>query len=549
MPDALYKEVAFRTAGDRGVLVEYGEGIDPEVNRKVRIMAMVLDRYPVAGVIAVVPTYRALLIQYDPTLTSLVDLKKTLLDLEDRLSAIEIPSPRTVEIPVCYGGDFGPDIEFVAKAHHLSVDDVIRLHSAPVYPIYMIGFTPGFPFLGGLPEKLHTPRLETPRTHVPEGSVGIANAQTGIYPVASPGGWQLIGRTPLKLFVPEKENPFLYRAGDCIQFRPIVKAAYDTFLTERGGLMEVFKVVTPGAYTTVQDAGRFGFQQMGVPVSGALDDFAFQVANFLVGNPRHCAALEITIMGPRLEVMAEVDIAVTGANMPISHNGVSVPGWSNLRVQPGDVIDIHQVENGCRAYLAVSGGFDVPTIMGSRSTYVGGRLGGFAGRPLAAADILAADGPVSMYRAWQLPEKWIPEYPGEILVRAIPGPQDQFFDQGLATLFSADYMVTAKADRMGYRLQGPAIDIRADMPSSIVSEPSMPGSIQIPADAQPIILFVEQTVGGYAKIATVISVDLFRVAQATPGDTIRFESINLEDAHLRYREHQDLLAQIADYLR
>jgi len=313
--------------------------------------------------------------------------------------------------------------------------------------------------------------------------------------------------------------------------------------------MDVLKVLTPGAYTTVQDAGRFGFQQMGVPVSGALDDFAFQVANLLVGNHRHQAALEITIMGPRLEVLAEADIALAGARMTVVHNGEPVPAWSNLRVQPGDVLDIHQVQSGCRAYLAVSGGLDVPQIMGSASTYVGGRLGGFDGRPLAAGDILVANGPVSTHRARRLPDAWIPDYPCDILVRAIPGPQDHFFDQGLETLFIADYMVTAKADRMGYRLQGPAIDIRADMPSSIISEPSMPGSIQIPADAQPIILFVEQTVGGYAKIATVISVDLSRVAQATPGDTVRFESVDLDRAHALYKEREALLDKITAHLQ
>lgn len=235
MPTALYDQPQFRTAGDRGVLVEYGEGIDPEVNRKVRILAMVLERDPVAGIIAVVPTYRALLIQYDPMVTGLADLQQALLDLEGRLGSIAIPAPRTVEIPVCYGGDCGPDIEFVAATHNLSADEVIQIHSQPVYPIYMVGFTPGFPFLGGLPESLHTPRLETPRTHVPEGSVGIANAQTGIYPVASPGGWQLIGRTPLKLFQPEKKDPFRYQAGDCIRFVPISAQRYATLVAEGGG--------------------------------------------------------------------------------------------------------------------------------------------------------------------------------------------------------------------------------------------------------------------------------------------------------------------------
>jgi KipI family sensor histidine kinase inhibitor len=142
------------------------------------------------------------------------------------LADIEIPSAETIEIPVCYGGDFGPDIEFVAQTHDLTVEEVIRIHSEPEYPIYMIGFTPGFPFLGGLPEKLHTPRLETPRTVVPAGSVGIANAQTGIYPIDSPGGWQLIGKTPLKLFDLQRSNPILLKAGDALKFKPITIYEY-----------------------------------------------------------------------------------------------------------------------------------------------------------------------------------------------------------------------------------------------------------------------------------------------------------------------------------
>jgi KipI family sensor histidine kinase inhibitor len=179
-----------------------------------------------AGIIEIIPTYRSLLIVYDPLQTTPTRLKKTLISLEERLPGIEIPPPGTVEIPVCYGGEFGPDIEFVAESHEITVDEVIRLHTEPEYPIYMIGFTPGFPFLGGLPQALHTPRLETPRTLVPEGSVGIANNQTGIYPVASPGGWQLIGRTPVKLFAPERPDPFLYQAGDCIKFKTISPEEY-----------------------------------------------------------------------------------------------------------------------------------------------------------------------------------------------------------------------------------------------------------------------------------------------------------------------------------
>lgn len=232
MQTDLFEKARFRTAGDRGLLVEYGDVIDPDVNNKVRSMAIVMEDNPPQGVTEIIPTYRSLLIIYDPAITHPAKLQNMLETLEARLGEIKIPPPRTVEIPVCYGGEFGPDIDTVAGMHNLTVEEVIKLHCEPQYLIYMVGFTPGFPFLGGLSEKLHTPRLETPRTLVPEGSVGIANNQTGIYPIASPGGWQLIGRTPVKLFAPGRRNPFLYQAGDRIKFKAISAEKYARLVKE-----------------------------------------------------------------------------------------------------------------------------------------------------------------------------------------------------------------------------------------------------------------------------------------------------------------------------
>jgi inhibitor of KinA len=230
MDSGVFETAKFRLAGDRGLLVEYGDAIDPAVNQKVRCMAAVIGKYTPDGIIEIIPTYRSILVFYDPAVTKPTTLQETLTAMEDRLADIEIPPPNVVEIPVCYGGEHGPDIGTVAAGHDLSIGEVIRLHSIPEYLIYMVGFTPGFPFLGGLAEKLYTPRLETPRAVVPEGSVGIANNQTGIYPIASPGGWQLIGRTPMKLFFPERSRPILYKAGDRIRFTPISEAEYHDYL-------------------------------------------------------------------------------------------------------------------------------------------------------------------------------------------------------------------------------------------------------------------------------------------------------------------------------
>jgi KipI family sensor histidine kinase inhibitor len=223
----LFVEPRYRLVGDTGLLVEYGDTIAEEINLKVWAMAMAMTRHLPEGVVEVIPTYRSILLPYDSAVTGPEKLRSALEKLENQIEEIELPPPETVRIPVCYGGELGPDIDFVAKHNNLTIDEVIDIHSRPEYRIYMIGFTPGFPYLGGLDDRLVTPRLETPRTKVPAGSVGIANNQTGMYSVESPGGWRLIGRTPLALFAPARENPFLYRAGDRIKFVPVSHDEFD----------------------------------------------------------------------------------------------------------------------------------------------------------------------------------------------------------------------------------------------------------------------------------------------------------------------------------
>lgn len=221
-----FDQPKFRLAGDRGLLVEFGDAIAPEINQTVRAIAFAMETAAVPGVREVIPSYRSVVVVYDPLTTDPSLLQPRILSLYRKMARIETPPPKESVIPVCYGGEYGPDIAFVAEHNHIGIDDVIRLHSEPCYPIYMLGFSPGFPFLGGLSEKLHTPRLTSPRTRVPAGSVGIANNQTGIYPIASPGGWQLIGRSPVRLFDPERPNPFLLRAGDILRFEPITPDEY-----------------------------------------------------------------------------------------------------------------------------------------------------------------------------------------------------------------------------------------------------------------------------------------------------------------------------------
>jgi KipI family sensor histidine kinase inhibitor len=217
----LYPQASFLLMGDRGLLVEFGDEISAEVNEKVRKMALAIQAETPDGVIEVVPTYRSLLVLYNPLIISLEDLKKRLELLEKDLKEISFPDATLTKIPVLYGGDFGPDLEKVAEYLHLTSEEVIRLHCSKPYFIYMIGFMPGFPYMGELPDALITPRLKTPRLSVAAGSVAIAQKQTGIYPVESPGGWQILGRTPVRLFNPEKEPPALLRMGNLVQFYPI----------------------------------------------------------------------------------------------------------------------------------------------------------------------------------------------------------------------------------------------------------------------------------------------------------------------------------------
>ena len=314
-------------------------------------------------------------------------------------------------------------------------------------------------------------------------------------------------------------------------------------------MTDIFNVLSPGAYTTVQDLGRFGWQPFGVPPSGMLDNFAGRIANMLVGNPDTAALLELTFSGPTLKILAPASIALTGADMSFSINGTPAEGWCSVPVQPGDTVTVGMARSGCRGYLAVSQGIDVPLVMGSRSCYVGAAIGGFNGRPLQPGDCLRRGPGEADCMALRVPAALVPAYPSEITLRAIPGPQDDFFDHGLNVFFNASFTVSPQADRMGCRLQGPVISQIEAMPKSIISEPSLPGGVQIPQDGQPIILLSEQTVGGYTKIATVISSDIPRVAQALPGDRIRFERIDIDAAHAVYHRQASLLERIRNEMK
>lgn len=219
-------DFTFKIAGDRSVLVEFGDEIDEQTNRSVRFLAELIDSSQLKGVNETILGYTNLLINYDPVDITYEQLKKRIITLIKKIDRFEPQEENVIEIPVLYGSEWGPDLSDVAEFNNLTEEEVIHIHTEPSYLVYFLGFTPGFPFLGGMSEKIITPRLSNPRTRIRAGSVGIANNQTGIYPVSSPGGWRLIGHTPIPLYAPKKEWPFLLSPGDKLKFKAITKEEY-----------------------------------------------------------------------------------------------------------------------------------------------------------------------------------------------------------------------------------------------------------------------------------------------------------------------------------
>ncbi|MCF6095065.1 5-oxoprolinase subunit PxpB [Microaerobacter geothermalis] len=211
----------FKPLGDCGVRIQMGEKIDPAINGMIRSYCRYLEEFPIVGIVEWIPTYTAVTVFYQPHVIRYKELCNRLEQVFYEMKQVTLPPAQVITIPTLYGGEYGPDLFYVAKYHGMTVEELIQVHSQPDYLIYMMGFVPGFPYLGGMNEKIATPRLENPRSAIPAGSVGIAGAQTGIYPIETPGGWRLIGRTPIRLYDPSDKNPVLLKAGDYLRFQAI----------------------------------------------------------------------------------------------------------------------------------------------------------------------------------------------------------------------------------------------------------------------------------------------------------------------------------------
>jgi biotin-dependent carboxylase-like uncharacterized protein len=299
----------------------------------------------------------------------------------------------------------------------------------------------------------------------------------------------------------------------------------------------MIEVVKPGLFTTIQDQGRWGFQTYGVGVAGALDPFALAAANLLAGNPEGHAGLEITLLGPTLKFHGETAFAVAGADLDPKLNGVPISNWTCHLAFAGSTLTFGVRRRGVRAYLAVSGGIDVPRVMGSRSTYLLGGFGGIEGRPLRAGDLLpntASGENAGDFAGRVFPEELRPPCEKDPTLRVVLGPFDDFFsEEGIGNFLSTPYTISPQSDRMGYRLRGAAIQRRRS--GELITCGLANGTIQVPPDGQPILLLVDrQTIGGYPIIATMIHADLPQAAQCAPGDQLRFTAVSIDEARQAY---------------
>jgi antagonist of KipI len=523
----------FRDVAEGAVLVEYPEDSEEQANRRAVAAARAIASRAPKGFSDAVPGARTLLVLFDPR-----KLARGRLAEEVRRGGGEGGGPadtrRALEIPVFYDAEpgTGPDLDELSRGAGLTREEFARRHAKAQYRVAFLGFAPGFPYMTGLPEELHAPRLATPRTRLPAGSVGIGGYFTGIYPEETPGGWRLIGRAPVRLFDAARNPPALLVPGDSVRVDPIGREEFERrrLLLERADsaghaearadtpALSLFRVVAPGVFTSVQGGPRRGWALYGVPPGGAMDLAALAAGNAAVGNPPSAPALEMTLVGPELEVLAEAAIAFSGGWLDPEVNGRPVAAAALPQVRIGDRLRLGPVRAGARAYLCVAGG-----LAEAREYH-------FARRLVSGDIVLSGAQHVQQADAAASPALRPADAREDVVIRVLPGPQKERFEkEGIATFLGSPFRVSASSDRRGIRLEGPPI---ANLQTpDIPPEGTVLGAIQVPGDGQPIVLGPDRPVtGGYAKIATVIEADFPLLAQALHGTTVRFREVTLAQA-------------------
>lgn len=493
-----------------GTYLRFGKALDPDVNARLHERARGLIASAPEGVTDVVPSYASLYVEYDADLMNERALRAWL----DAPPAAEGASqPREITIPVRYDGE---DLAAVAEEVGLDVDEVVRRHAAIAYHVYALGFTPGFPFLGEVDPALRVTRRSVPRARVPAHAVAITGAQTGIYPLPSPGGWRLVGTTLEPVYDPHRERPFLLEPGDTVRFDPSDGATPPESdpleLLAAEPERPVVRVRVPGLLDLVMDGGRFMVGRFGLARSGALDPACSELANRLLGNPADAPTLEINVRGPTFDVLDDTVVAFAGWGVAPERNGEPIEPFASFALRRGDVLRFPPAPRGVRGYLALPGGIESERFLGSASVDLRGRIG----RAARAGDALGAAGarrprPGFAFRPWT-PS---PGPGGAVTLRVAPGPQADA--KAIAALTRQPFRVRF-ADRMGLQLDGPEVP-----GGELISEPTPLGGVQITTGGRPLVLLNDRgSIGGYTKPVVVVPQDLPQAAQLRPGRTVRF---------------------------
>jgi len=459
------------------------------------------------------------------------------------------PVGRRVTIPCTFDG---PDLPEVAASLRCAPDAVVAQLTERPLTAAVLGFSPGFAYLDGLPETLRAvPRRAHPRPVVPAGSVALANGHAAVYPAASPGGWQLVGRTGVRLFSPTQPPYALLAPGDEVRLtvadpgdpgepEPTAAPAWVPPADAR----PVLEVVAPGLRAVVQDGGRRGVAAVGVPAAGPADPVSFTLANRLVANAPSSGALELTGSGARVRGRTPCHVAVVGAAPEVRLDGAAVPADRVLPLGEGQVLEVGRLARGCRAYVAVTGGIIGPGPFGSSAS---DELCGLGAGPLRAGQLLWA-GPWAPPLGDHLESGLASELePGAIVeLRVVPGPHPEWFEPGaLERLPSVVFSVERDSNRVGLRLRadgGAGAPWRTDPRGELDSQGMVTGAVQLPPGGDPVVLMPDHaTLGGYPVLAVVATADHGLLGQCAPGTRVRLVPITQSEADAAWRARRRAL--------
>jgi len=499
------------------------------------------------GVGDLTPAYGSIAAKIDMELTKAATVKKAV-EKAWKTPRARHEVGRLVKVPVCYEGGFAPDLEELARHAGMKREDVVALHASKEYTCMMLGFMPGFVYLDEVDPRIRIERLEAPRTKVPSGSVGIAGAQTGIYGLESPGGWRLIGRTPLTTFNPSASPPAPIGPGDRVKFEPITAQEYGFVkkaspAAPKGAAgTPVLEVRQPGLFATVQDKGRFAFRYLGVPSSGGLDIASMMQSNYIVGNPGGWPAIEVIGGYFQVRALSDVVVAVTGCDCAMTVRGEPAETYEPILLKPGDDLAIGKT-SGMLNYMSVAGRLSADTVMGSCSTYPRGGFGGFSGRSLKVGDLVGIESLSERVLMREIPKDErvsVREDPIRAVGSSIQGSKPKL----AKSFFGDEYTVSEASDRTGYRLKH--AERFTDTSGHVLTYPTYCGYVQVPPDGSPIVLQKDcPTTGGYELVAVVLPSEMGRFSQLKPGSKVGFEEVDDETSAKEEKRFLRLLRKYA----